>query len=706
MKFIFSFLFFFPALLFGQDLYHTELINALSSEYGLENGAFLVENEELLNINDMYIYGDAIRTTEAAPDQPFEYKINYNVNSAGNNVWDAGSAFRNNINVNVDDVVLVTFWARRISANTELFFFAENATNYNKEIYFNFELSQDWTQYFMPFKATETFGIDGITLGFHLAALAQEFELAGYTAINYGNSYDLFDFPSSASSSNYGGSEEDAAWRASAANRINDIRKSDIKVIVSNELGELLDNVEVKVEMVEHAFGFGSALVPCRFPGNRCFDNTYVSKVVDLDGQGHGFNVAVTENALKWDGWEEEWIGTPEETVDAIQWLDDNGLEVRGHTLIWPGWELMPDDLLANSTDLNYIKNRIFDRISTMVEHPVLSQIVTEWDVINEFTVNRDLENAFSASPDYTTGRELYQEIFNKVEELAPNNVNYINDYVVLSGGGSGATIINRYKTFLDELDASGVKFDGIGFQAHIGSIPTSINKIETTLDEFYDRYGKRMKITEYDINPAVDEATQAKYLEDFLTIIFSHPGIDAFLMWGFWDGNHWKGNAPIFNLDWSLKPSGQAFFDKVFDEWWTNETAMTDANGDATINVFKGKHKVTLTKNGVTTTVDADFNEDGELELVLDGVTSLKEVDPSVFKIYPNPISDQFKLEFSDDQSDVNMVIYNVNGEEVSTIKDVKSGQIIHLDLLPANYIVKIYSNTSLTTKKIVILK
>jgi GH35 family endo-1,4-beta-xylanase len=706
MKYIFTFLFCIPTLLFGQDLYHTELLSFLNSEYDLENGEFVVDNQELQNINEMYTYGNVIRNSEVAPDQAFEYKIHYTVGTAGNNVWDAGSAFRNNVIINNGDIVLISFWGRKISANTELFFFAEHASTFEKETYFSFELSQDWTQYFVPFEASQSYGVDGISMGFHLAALAQEFEIAGYTAINFGDTYDLSDFPSSGGGSNYGGSEEDAPWRALAASRISNIRKADIKVIVKNDFGQLLKDVEVKVEMEKHAFGFGTALVPCRFPGNRCYDGTYVSKVADLDGQGHGFNVAVTENALKWDGWEEEWIGTPEETVDAIQWLDNNGIEVRGHTLIWPGWQLMPDDIFANRTNLDYIKGRIFDRISTMVEHPVLSQIITEWDVINEFTVNRDLENAFVTSPDYTTGREIYQEIFNKVEELAPNHVNYMNDYVVLSGGGSGATIVNRYKTFLDELNDSGVKFDGIGFQAHIGSVPTSINKIESTLDEFYQRYGKRMKITEYDINPSVDELTQAKYLEDFLTIIFSHPGVDAFLMWGFWDGNHWKGNAPIFNLDWSLKPSGQSFFNKVFNEWWTDESTVTSANGEATVNVFKGQHKVTVSKDGVSTTVDADFTEDGDLELVLDGVTSLEKVDPSIFKIFPNPINNEFKLEFPEDQSDVNLIIYNLMGEEISVINDVKSGEMISIDLLPANYVIKIQTSTSVATKKIVVLR
>ena len=448
-------------------------------------------------------------------------------------------------------------------------------------------------------------------------------------------------------------------------------------------------------------------MVGCRFPKNRCYNTTYVDKILNLDGKGHGFNVAVTENALKWDAWEENWIGTPEETVAAIEWLNDHGIETRGHTLVWPGWNHMPDDMIQNQNDLPYLVGRINDRIKEMVTHPSLSKIVTEWDVLNEITQVRDLEMSFAGKSNYPTGREIYPQILSMVTSLQPDFTNYINDYVVLSGGGSGASVISRYKSYLDEIISSGVKFDGIGFQAHIGTQPTSILTVKDVLDDFFTRYKKRIKITEYDINNNVDENTQAQYLADFLTMVFSHPGVDAFLMWGFWDGNHWKNNAPIFNLDWSVKPSGQVFIDKVFNEWWTHEEGQTNDQGYFTARAFKGEHKISLRNSGLV--VLDTIVRSNELDTLVLEMATTKTVDHTTrarYKVFPNPAQNQtFSVQTSDSSERVDLQIYSQDGRHVRTLKAQSTGVEIDVNLAPGAYFTRIIGQKGVQVSKIIIL-
>ena len=449
-------------------------------------------------------------------------------------------------------------------------------------------------------------------------------------------------------------------------------------VNVKDVSGNALSNATVKIEMIEHEFGFGSAIVACRTPGNRCYNETYLSKLRNLDGKGHGFNVGVTENALKWDGWEEEWIGTPTETVNAVKWLSDSGIKMRGHVLVWPGFDNLPEDLRANKSNLPYLRNRINERLTTMLTHPELSQYIKDWDIINEITQNRDLEYAFDTDPTLSKGRDLYKEIFKKARELQPELTMYINDYIVESDGGSAAAAA-RYNTYLDEIHVGDVSFDGIGFQAHIGKQPTSILKFKQIFDDYSARYNARIKITEYDIHKEVDPMIQARYLEDLLTMSFSHPSVDAFIMWGFWDGNHWHQNAPIFNLDWSIKPSGQAYIDKVFNEWWTNEESSSDLSGKVSFRPYKGKHKITVTKNGKEKIQEVLLSNDAEVNITMDIISSTNNDIAPDFKIYPNPTSNEVIIERNQNNK-VEIKIMTIDGKLLESIPTTH--KTIHLPL------------------------
>ena len=675
----------------SQDTYHTDLVEWLNTNYGIENPEFSLADNENTVISNMSIYGGATASVMDASDFNFSKVTTINVPSASNNQWDSGYNTTNRVAIENGDIVIVAFWAKQNSNATELFLFSEDSNDFDKEFYFSFGLTPDWTQYFMAFEAKQNYPINRMTLGFHLGSIAQNF--------------DLDEVPSSFENGSYGGSEADAEWRAPANERIEELRKSDLDIRVVDENGDGVDGVEIKLEMQEHLFGFGSAFVTCRFPGNDCYDATYVEKVSNLDGQGHGFNVGVTENAVKWDAWEEEWLGSPTETANAIEYLHDSGITMRGHTLIWPGFSYLPDDIQQNQNDLAYLRQRIGERIEAMINHPKLKDIIREWDVLNEVTVNRDIEYAFQDDPNFVTGREIYQEIFEKIRALDPELKLYMNDYVVLSGGGSSSSVINRYKSFLTEINDSTQPMDGIGFQCHIGSNPTSIYKLQEVLDEFYTTYNVPIKITEYDLNELVSDEDAASYLSDFLTMIFSHEAVNAFIMWGFWDGNHWKGNAPMFDEDWSLKPAGQSFIDKVFGEWWTNETVQSDEDGYATIRAFKGIHKITATKNGKTRIAQVSLDDDGNVQLLLEGTNSTNDFSEADFLLTPNPITNgYFMISYPEELGAIDLSIVGMDGRLIDSLTNVKSNVKTEITLPAGLYLMNITSDSGGFVKKFVV--
>lgn len=707
-QFLFVFLFVgvFNLSASAQDDYHVDLEEFLLAEYNVENGDYLFHDSEAQNANDFLTYGGMWVQTETAVGEAFETYQSFTVNIPATNPWDAGAKAVNTSPVSQNDVVLISFWAKRLSNTSTLKVFSEHSDDFSKEYYYDLVMSNNWQRYFIAFKASRNYPTNKLASGFHMGAQAQEFLIGGYTAYNFGSQYELSQLPGDVNNVSYEGADPDAAWRDLADARINNIRKADLKVTVIDENNNLVEGAEVAIEMQEHEFGFGSAVVGCRFPGNNCFNQIYVSKIVDLDGEGHGFNVAVNENFLKWNGWEEEWVTTPDQAADAVTWLDNQGIDVRGHVLVWPGWGNMPDDMQQNSTNYEYMLERIDDRIEEMLTHPVLSELITEWDVLNEITTNRDLEYAFNNYLQYDNGRQVYQTIFEKFKEVQPDFKGYVNDYIVLSGGGFGNAVETRYKDFLNEIKDSGVEWDGIGFQCHIGAQPTSILKIQQVFDEFFQVYGKRIKITEFDIEPTLSPETQAAYMSDFLTMIYSHPAVDAFIMWGFWDGNHWKDNAPIFDIDWNIKPSGQAFIDKVFNEWWTEENSITDSSGAASFDAFRGEYKVIITKDDVSQEYDVNLNEDGEFELIFSGASDINQLDNVVFEIVPNP-SENGRISISSlSQTQISSIaVFNLTGVMVKQIVNPSDLNNIQLDLSEGEYLIKIFDGKSFHVEKLLVI-
>jgi hypothetical protein len=134
--------------------------------------------------------------------------------------------------------------------------------------------------------------------------------------------------------------------------------------------------------------------------------------------------------------------------------------------------------------------------------------------------------------------------------------------------------------------------------------------------------------------------------MRDILTICFAHPSMKGFIMWGFWDGAHWLGNAPMYNQDWTIKQSGTAFIDQVFKKWWTDVKVNSSALGDATLRGYKGKYKITVKlPDGKLFTQNVDLDQDKSVTITTNS-TGIKELSADLdLKILPNPAISPAKL-------------------------------------------------------------
>ena len=632
-----------PLLGLAQDAYHTALLNQLQNDFGLSGGNWILSPNENTNISNATYYNIGFQQNTIT-GQDFSTAARMTINAAGANPWDAGY-FTPNVNtVQTGDKVLLVLWLRADPAGTvpgKLTIFVENATTYFKEVNLTVNPQTTWLQYLIPFESTATYTANQLNTGFHLAFQQQVLELGGMTLINYGQSISLSQLPSQLNNEYYPGSEPDAPWRPLAAQRIEQYRKADITLQVQDDQGNPIANTPVRLEMQRHQFAFGTAVNPRRLAGGSLNNPIYQDKLVNLDGNGHGFNWVVPENALKWRAWEQGWAGSPTETVNGIQWLLDRNIQVRGHVLVWPSWQFMPPDMQNNASSPSYMLNRINGRLVEILNYPGVRGKVQEWDFINEIAHVRDLENALNGTPGYPTGREVYPEIIDQAFEEDSTLINYINDYNILSNGSVAGGDYVLFKSMLDEIVSAGAKLDGIGFQAHMGGALIAPDSLYAILEDCHQQYGRDIKITEYDQADIIGDSLAAKYTGDFLTMIFSHPGVNGFLMWGFWDGAHWYDHAPLYEENWTPKPTHATFIDLVFNQWWTDTTLTTDANGEIVLRGFKGDYQLTTSHDSVDWITELSVGTNIDTTLQLSMVSLEQQLDQALIKVYPNPARD-----------------------------------------------------------------
>lgn len=234
----------------------------------------------------------------------------------------------------------------------------------------------------------------------------------------------------------------------------------------------------------------------------------------------------------------------------------------------------------------------ITDEVSTL-----RGQLV-DWDVVNEPHQNHDLQDIL--------GDDVLAEWFRLAREADPGARLFLNEATVPGFGPRQ----DHLEQWIHRLLDAGAPMDGIGIQCHFGLNVDAPVQLLRGLDRF-GRFGLPIQITEVDVD-TTDEALQADYTRDFLTAAVGHPAVDAVLMWGFWEGRHWRPDAALYRRDWRIKPNGQAWLDLVMREWWTEAQGETDGAGVFRTRGFQGRYQITAGAGGRAQTVEASLPAGG----------------------------------------------------------------------------------------------
>ena len=328
------------------------------------------------------------------------------------------------------------------------------------------------------------------------------------------------------------------------------------------------------------------------------------------------FNHVVPTTGMQWTQYNTNGPAVLDSVISSVQ---SNGLGVTGASVVWPRdrWptpdefrpEASPDASVFHSTLINdrLSEAGILRRFSDTGVGPTIS----EWKILNEPIHNDYFATVFTGAGIYSNEVSTLADFFIRARAIRPNSTFSINEFGIVNAPNDNAVI--EYRDFVNTLLAAGAPIDQIGVQAHISRTDISKADINRRINILAET-GLSIEITEFDSRDDESQLTpaqQQQMFQDFLEVSFENPNIDGFIMWGFWDPGHWRGNAPLYDENWNVKTEASPWFDLVKDQWMTQLSAQSvNAAGewDAPDGVFNGLYDFTVTAGGVTTTF-TDYN-------------------------------------------------------------------------------------------------
>lgn len=315
--------------------------------------------------------------------------------------------------------------------------------------------------------------------------------------------------------------------------------------------------------------------------------HNYGSDTLGINLIKQHFNSIVAENCMKSMHIQPtEGVFFFDEADKFVEFGEANNMNIIGHTLIWHSQA--PDWFFVDEDGADVTREVMIERMRNHI-HTVVGRYkgrVDGWDVVNEAFMD---DGSWRNTKFYEIiGEEYIKLAFQFANEADPDAELYYNDYAMSAEGKRNGVV-----ELVKQLQAAGVRVDGIGMQGHMGMDYPDISEFEKSIKAFA-ALDVNVMITEMDItllpfpgdetaevslsaeyqekmNPYaaglpdnINAAWEQRYIDYFQLFLNYSDNISRVTLWGLTDADTWRNNWPIegrtdypllFGRDYQAKP-------------------------------------------------------------------------------------------------------------------------------------------------------
>ncbi|CAM3920727.1 endo-1,4-beta-xylanase [Cohnella lubricantis] len=268
------------------------------------------------------------------------------------------------------------------------------------------------------------------------------------------------------------------------------------------------------------------------------------------------YNSLTAENEMKFESVHPaDGVYTFEEADRIAAFASENGMKLRGHTLVWhnqtPNWVFQ--DERGGSADRQTLLARMKDHIDTVVGRYRGS--IYCWDVVNEAVTDEGEEWLRPTRWLQGIGGDYIAQAFWFAHVADPEALLFYNDYNE-SHPGKREKIYRLVKSLLEQ----GVPLHGIGLQAHWNLTDPTLDDIRAAIER-YASLGVKLQITEMDVSvfefedrrtdltaPTADmlRRQEERYGQFFRLFREYRDVLTSVTFWGAADDHTWLDHFPV----------------------------------------------------------------------------------------------------------------------------------------------------------------